>query len=156
MDSAPPNDSGGVFSFTIRGMALAIAHRDREGIEILDLDGRLVFGEEDLQFRNEIDKLLRARKNRVVLNLARLAEIDTTGLGTLLFALAKLRKEGGGLALVNLRSSHIELLELTKLETVFEVFDDEQEAINSFFPGREVRRYDILEFVLALRKKKAK
>ena len=137
-------------------MALAIAHRDREGIEILDLDGRLVFGEEDLQFRNEIDKLLRARKNRVVLNLARLAEIDTTGLGTLLFALAKLRKEGGGLALVNLRSSHIELLELTKLETVFEVFDDEQEAINSFFPGREVRRYDILEFVQALRKKKAK
>jgi len=137
-------------------MALAIAHRDREGIGILDLDGRLVFGEEDLQFRNEIDKLLRARKNRVVLNLARLAEIDTTGLGTLLFALAKLRKEGGGLALVNLRSSHIELLELTKLETVFEVFDDEQEAINSFFPGREVRRYDILEFVQALRKKKAK
>lgn len=137
-------------------MALAIAHRDREGIEILDLDGRLVFGEEDLQFRNEIDKLLRAGKNRVVLNLARLAEIDTTGLGTLLFALAKLRKEGGGLALVNLRSSHIELLELTKLETVFEVFDDEQEAINSFFPGREVRRYDILEFVQALRKKKAK
>ena len=137
-------------------MALAIAHRDREGIEILDLDGRLVFGEEDLQFRNEIDKLLRAGKNRVVLNLARLAEIDTTGLGTLLFALAKLRKAGGGLALVNLRSSHIELLELTKLETVFEVFDDEQEAINSFFPGREVRRYDILEFVQALRKKKAK
>ena len=116
-------------------MALAIAHRGREGIEILDLDGRLVFGEEDLQFRNEIDKLLRAGKNRVVLNLARLAEIDTTGLGTLLFALAKLRKEGGGLALVNLRSSHIELLELTKLETVFEVFDDEQEAINSFFPA---------------------
>jgi anti-sigma B factor antagonist len=137
-------------------MALAIAHIDREGIEILDLDGRLVFGEEDLQFRNEIDELVRSGKNRVALNLARLAEIDTTGLGTLLFALAKLRKEGGGLALVNLRSSHIELLELTKLETVFEVFDDEQEAINSFFPGREVRRYDILEFVQALRKKKAK
>jgi anti-sigma B factor antagonist len=137
-------------------MALAIAHRDREGIEILDLDGRLVFGEEDLQFRNEIDKLVRAEKNRVVLNLTGLAEIDTTGLGTLLFALAKLRKVGGGLALVNPRSSHIELLELAKLETVFEVFDDEQEAINSFFPGREVRRYDILEFVQALRKKKAK
>ena len=48
---------------------------------------------------------MRAGKNRVVLNLTRLAEIDTTGLGTLLFAVAKLRKEGGGLALVNLRSS---------------------------------------------------
>jgi anti-sigma B factor antagonist len=56
---------------------------------------------------------------------------------------------------VNLKSSHIELLELAKLETVFEVFGDEQDAINSFFPGREVRRYDILEFIQTLRKKKA-
>ena len=143
------------FRLRIQEMALKIDHREREGIEIVDLDGRLMFGEEDLQFRNEIDTLVRTGKNRVVLNLTGLAEVDTTGLGTLLFALAKLRKAGGGLALLNLRSSHIELLELAKLETVFEVFDDEQEAINSFFPGREVRRHDILEFIQTLRKKKA-
>jgi anti-sigma B factor antagonist len=134
---------------------LEIAHREREGIEIVNLYGRLTFGEEDLQFRNEIDKLVRTGNNRVVLNLTGLAEVDTTGLGTLLYALAKLRKGGGGLALVNLKSSHIELLELAKLETVFEVFGDEQDAINSFFPGREVRRYDILEFIQTMRKKKA-
>ena len=99
---------------------------------------------------------MRTGKNRLVLNLARVTDIDTTGLGTLLFAMAKLRKAGGALALVNLNPSHIELLVLAKLETVFEVFGDEQNAINSFFPGREIRRYDILEFVRSMRQKQAK
>jgi anti-sigma B factor antagonist len=137
-------------------MGLEIGHREVEGIEIVDLEGRLTFGEEDLQFRNEIDKLVRTGKNRLVLNLARVTDIDTTGLGTLLFAMAKLRKAGGALALVNLNPSHIELLVLAKLETVFEVFGDEQNAINTFFPGREIRRYDILEFVRSMRQKQAK
>jgi anti-sigma B factor antagonist len=137
-------------------MGLEIGHRELEGIEIVDLEGRLAFGEEDLQFRNEIDKLVRTGKNRLVLNLARVTDIDTTGLGTLLFAMAKLRKAGGSLALVNLNPSHIELLVLAKLETVFEVFGDEQNAINSFFPGREIRRYDILEFVRSIRQKQPK
>lgn len=137
-------------------MGLEIGHRELEGIEIVDLEGRLTFGEEDLQFRNEIDKLVRTGKNRLVLNLARVTDIDTTGLGTLLFAMAKLRKAGGALALVNLNPTHIELLVLAKLEAVFEVFGDEQNAINSFFPGREIRRYDILEFVRSIRQKQPK
>ena len=81
------------------------------------------------------------------MNLNDVSEIDTTGLGTLLFALGKLRKARGGLALVNLKPSHIELLVETQLATVFEVFKTDQDAINSFFPGREFHRYDILEFV---------
>jgi anti-sigma B factor antagonist len=137
-------------------MGLEIGHRELEGVEIVDLEGRLTFGEEDLQFRDEIDNLVRTGKNRLVLNLAGVTDIDTTGLGTLLFALAKLRKAGGDLALVNLNPTHIELLVLAKLETVFEVFGDEQNAINSFFPGREIRRYDILEFVRSIRQKQAK
>lgn len=76
-----------------------------------------------------------------------MGEIDTTGLGTLLFALAKLQKAGGGLALVNLKPLHIEAVLGAKLAAVFEVFKTDQDAINSFFPGREARRYDILEFV---------
>ena len=131
-------------------MGLEIGHRELEGIEIVDLQGRLTFGEEDLQFRTDIEKLVRTGKNRLVLNLAGVTDIDTTGLGTLLFALAKLRKVGGGLALVNMNPSHIELLVLAKLETLFEVFGDEQNAINSFFPGREIQRFDILEFVRSM------
>lgn len=128
-------------------MSLEIVQREQEGIAIVDLNGRLILGEADLDFRSELDKLVRIGKSRVVLNLHDVSEIDTTGLGTLLFALAKLRKSGGGLALVNLKASHIKVVLEAKLAAVFEVFTTDQDAINSFFPGREVQRYDILEFV---------
>ena len=58
-----------------------------------------------------------------------------------------IRKAGGKLKLLHLTRRNVELLVLTKLETVFEVFDDEQQAINSFFPNREIRRFDILSFI---------
>src|ERR1017187_8588273 len=128
-------------------MSLEIIQREQEGIEIVDLKGRLTFGEEDLRFRRELDELVRAGSCRVVLNLNDVSEIDTTGLGTLLYALAKLRKAGGDLTLVNLKPTHIEMLVQARLAAVFEVFQDDQNAINSFFPDREVQRYDILEFV---------
>jgi anti-sigma B factor antagonist len=128
-------------------MSLEIVHREREGVEILDLNGHLTFGQDDLDFRAELDRLIGAGKIRVALNLSDLHKLDTTGLGTLLFALAKLREAGGNLAIFNIKPSHIELLIEAKLETAFEAFQGEQDAINSFFPDREVERYDILEFV---------
>ena len=137
-------------------MSLEIVQREQEGIEIVDLKGRLTFGPEDLHFRSELDRRVRAGKNRVVLNLNDVSEMDTTGLGTLLFALAKLRKAGGDLALVNLKPSHIEVLMAAKLSTVFEVFKEDQDAINSFFPGREVQRYDLLEYVRSTQRDPAK
>ena len=127
-------------------MSLEIIQRGQEGIEIVDLKGRLTFGQEDLHFRIELDRLVRTGRSRVVLNLNDVSEMDTTGLGSLLFALAKLRKAGGNLALVNLKPSHIAVLVAARLATVFEVFKEDQDAINSFFPDREVQRYDILEF----------
>jgi anti-sigma B factor antagonist len=136
-------------------MPLEIAEREQEGIEILDLKGRITFGEEDLALRNEIGRLAKEGKIRLVLNLKKVTEIDTTGLGTLLFTLAKLRKAGGGLALAGLRPAHMELLVIAKMETVFRVFAHEQEAINSFFPDRQVPRFDILEFLEPLRRKPA-
>jgi anti-anti-sigma regulatory factor len=76
-------------------MSLEIIGREQEGIEILNLNGRLTFGQEDLDFRSELDRLVKSVQLRVALNLADLRQLDTTGLGTLLFALAKLRKAGG-------------------------------------------------------------
>jgi len=128
-------------------MSLEITIGEREGIGILDLNGHLTFGQEDVEFRSELDRLVQAGKTRLVLNLGHLHKLDTTGLGTLLFALAKLRKAGGNLALFNLRPSHIELLTEAKLETVLEIFHDEQDAIDGFFPDRKLKRYDILQFV---------
>ena len=134
-------------------MSLEITPRRTEGIEILDLNGHLTFGQDDLDFLRELDTLVRAGKIRIVLNLGELRKLDTTGLGTLLFALAKLRKAGGDLAIFNVKPAHIELLTEVGLETVFEAFEDEQDAIDSFFPDREVKRYDILEFVESLKLK---
>ena len=137
-------------------MPLETIYRKHEGIEILDLKGHLTFGQEDLDFRNELGRLVQAGKIRVVLNFSDLRELDATGLGTLLLALEKLRKAGGNLAIFNMNPSHIELLVEAQLETAFEVFQTEQDAIDSFFPEREVKRYDILEFVKSLELKHPK
>jgi anti-sigma B factor antagonist len=128
-------------------MSLEIIQREREGIEILDLKGHLALGQEDLDFRADLDRLVTAGKVRVALNLSDLHKLDTTGLGTLLYTLAKLRKAGGNLSVFNLKPSHIELLTAAKLETVFDAFQSEQDAIDSFFPDRAIQRYDILQFV---------
>jgi anti-sigma B factor antagonist len=137
-------------NFVITRMALGIVHRKQEGIEILDLRGRLTFGEEDLVLRSEITEAVAAGNKRLVLNLGKVTDIDTTGLGTLLFARAELRKAGGGLALASLRLGHMKLLVVAKMGTVFEVFHRVQDAIDSFFPDRYLRHYDILEFVESL------
>lgn len=128
-------------------MSLEIAQREQEGIVIIDLKGHLTLGAAEADFHSELDKLVRSGKSHVVLNLNDVSEIDTAGLGTLLFAVAKLQKAGGGLALVNLKPSHIKVLLEAKVANIFEVFKTDQDAINSFFPGREFQRYDILEFV---------
>ena len=132
-------------------MPLEIGRREREGIEILDLKGRLTFGHEDICFREELSRLELAGTSRVVLNLNGVSEMDTTGLGTLLFAFTKLQKAGGGLALVDLNRSHISVLVKARLEVVFDVFKEDHDAINSFFPERDVQCYDILEFIEAER-----
>jgi anti-sigma B factor antagonist len=133
-------------------MPLEIVQREQEGIQIVDLKGGLTFGPEDLHFRSELEGLVRAGTTRVVLNLDHLSELDTTGLGTLLFALAKLRKAGGNLALVNLKPLHIQVVVEARLTAVFNVYKEDQDAINSFFPDRKVPHYDILEFIRSTEK----
>jgi anti-sigma B factor antagonist len=81
------------------------------------------------------------------LNLKDVSHIDSTGLGTLVFGLARLSKAGGRLALLHVNKSHLELFLLTKLAIAFEFFNDEQEAVNSFFPDRAVKPFDILNFI---------
>ena len=128
-------------------MPLEIIHRKCEEIEILDLNGHLTFGQEDLDFRNELERLVQAGKIRVALNLSHLHELDSTGIATLLFAREKLRKFGGRLAIYNMHPSHVGLLAEGQLETELEVFPMEQDAIDSFFPDRRIKTYDVLEFV---------
>ncbi len=128
-------------------MALETRQRDAEGIRIFDLKGRLIMGPDATDLRSTLDSAAARGDNRVILNLKEVDYIDSTGLGTLVIAHTTFEKAGGGMKLLHLSKRSAELLILTKLSTVFEIFDDEQGAINSFFQGREVRRFDILEFV---------
>jgi anti-sigma B factor antagonist len=128
-------------------MALEIEQREREGIVIFDVHGKLVVGEASSELREKIRELCAAGSKNIILNLAGVDYIDSTGLGGLVISYTNLKKNGGALKLLNLSRRNIELLVLTKLTTVFEIFDHEQDAVNSFFPNREIKRFDILDFV---------
>lgn len=128
-------------------MSLEVREREVEGIHILDLHGRLVVGPEASELRRRFTQMIDSDQKNVILNLKRVDFIDSTGLGTLVIGHSTIEKAGGALKLLNPSKRNIELLILTKLSTVFDIFDDEQAAINSFFPDREIKRFDILEFV---------
>lgn len=128
-------------------MSLDIEQREREGIVILDLKGTLTLGHGDLELRDRLPALHRSGKVNIILNLKEVSDIDSTGLGTLVFGLARLRRSGGRLALLNVNQKHLKLFLLTRLAIAFEFFDDEQDAVDSFFPDRKLKHFDVLEFV---------
>jgi anti-sigma B factor antagonist len=127
-------------------MALDIAESVREDVVILTLKGRLTLGESNL-VREKIAALSAAGKHNVVVDLGGVDYIDSTGLGILVICFTSLKKQGGALKLVNPNKRNVELLLLTKLHTVFEVFNEDQDAVNSFFPDRQIKHFDILSFV---------
>ena len=128
-------------------ITLDIHKRDREGISILDLKGRLVVGDPSVRLREKMTDETNQGVRRVILNLDGVEYIDSTGLGSMVICFTSLQRAGGTLKLMNLNRRNVELLVLTKLSTVFEVFQNEQDAVNSFFPEREIKRFDILSFV---------
>ena len=131
-------------------MRLEISQREREGIILLDLKGRITAGEEVGAFRTAFEELTTTAPIRLILNLQLIDFIDSTGLGGMVMCSTRVSQAGGQVKLVHLNRRHMELLVLTKLDTIFEVFDDEIDAVNSFFPDREIKRFDILSFVRQL------
>ncbi len=132
---------------------MEIKERQLEGIRVLDLKGSLVAGEPCQLLRESAQAALET-KPKVVLNLAEVDYIDSSGLGMLVSCFTTLDRAGGGLRILNPSERDMELMVLTKLSTVFQVFDDEQDAVNSFFAEREVKKFDILNFVQEQRKLK--
>jgi anti-sigma B factor antagonist len=128
-------------------MSLHIEQRESDGIIILDLKGPLTLGHGNLELRDRLSALHQSGQVNIVLNLKEVSEIDSTGLGILVFGLARLRNAGGRLALIHLNRSHLELFLLTKLAIAFEFFGEERDAVNSFFLDRALRHFDIFEFV---------
>jgi anti-sigma B factor antagonist len=133
-------------------MSLEIQQRDHEGIAILELKGRITVGHEAGAAREKVGELIAAGSKNIVLNLAGVDYIDSTGLGALVMCATSVRKAGGALKLLNVNRRNIELLVMTKLATVFDLFTDEQDAVNSFFPDRKIQTFDILSFVEQMKK----
>ena len=132
-------------------MSLEIQQHEREGIAILALKGRITMGPEAGALRERVSAMAAAGEKNVILDLANVDYIDSTGLGAVVMCSTSLRKAGGTLKLLNLNRRNIELLVMTKLATVFEIFNDEQDAVNSYYPDRKIKTFDILDFVQHLK-----
>jgi anti-sigma B factor antagonist len=112
-------------------MALKITNREVDGVAVLTLDGRIVLGEETSALREKVKSLLGEGNKNIVLNLSNVTLIDSSGLGALVAAYSSAKSGGASLRLCNLGSRFNELLQITKLYTVFEVSDTEADALRA-------------------------
>ncbi len=115
-------------------MTLKLGTRVVDGITVVDCHGRIIFGDESLMLREAVKELLKTSKD-IVINLANVNYIDSGGLGTLVGLYTSARSVGGMIKLANLTHRVGELLQVTKLLTVFEVYDSEEQAVRSFKQG---------------------
>jgi anti-sigma B factor antagonist len=106
--------------------------RQVDGITVLDLSGRITLGEGSVQLRDAVRDLLAKGSKLILLNLADVNYIDSSGIGELVSAYTTVRNQGGELKLLNLTKKVHDLLQITKLYTVFDVKDDEASAIASY------------------------
>ena len=113
-------------------MSMKLTTRQVDGVTILDLSGRITLGEGSVQLRDAIRDLLSKGSKKILLNLADVNYIDSSGIGELVSAYTTVRNQGGELKLLNLTKKVHDLLQITKLYTVFDVKDDEANAIASF------------------------
>ena len=113
-------------------MALNITSGEVNGVDVVWLDGRIVLGEETIVLREKVKRLLGEGKKKLVLDLKKVTFIDSSGLGALVAAHMSAKSTGATLRLCNLGSGASELLQLTRLVTIFEVSKSEADAVSSF------------------------
>ena len=112
-------------------MELKLATRTKDGVLLVDCAGRVVFGEESSLMRDTVKKAI-SENNRIVLNLGEVNYIDSGGLGTLVALRTTAQNAGGTIKLASLTRRVVDLLQITKLLTVFDVYNSEAEAVESF------------------------
>ena len=113
-------------------MSVKISTRQVDGVTVLDLSGRITLGEGSVQLRDAVRDLLSKNQKHILLNLGDVNYIDSSGIGELVSAYTTVRNQGGELKLLNLTKKVHDLLQITKLYTVFDVKDDEAAAVKSF------------------------
>lgn len=111
---------------------MKVNNRQVEGVTIVDMSGRITLGEGSVVLRDTIRDLVGKGQKKILLNLGDVTYIDSSGIGELVSAFTAVRREGGELKLLNLTKKVHDLLQITKLYTVFDIKDDEATAIKSF------------------------
>ncbi|HJQ27429.1 MAG TPA: STAS domain-containing protein [Blastocatellia bacterium] len=111
---------------------LTINQRQADDVTILDLSGRITIGEGSVQLREAVKDLLGSGKKKILLNLGDVSYVDSSGIGELVSSYTTTSNQGGQLKLLNLGKKIKDLLMITKLLTVFQTYEDEQEAVASF------------------------
>lgn len=113
-------------------MSMKTSNRQVDGITVVDMSGRITLGEGSVILRDSIRDLVGKGQKKILLNLGDVTYIDSSGIGELVSAFTAVRREGGELKLLNLTKKVHDLLQITKLYTVFDIKDDEAAAIKSF------------------------
>lgn len=101
-------------------------------VVVIDVNGKILFGEGDVEIKKTVDGLLEKGTKNILLNLARVSYLDSAGLGEIIRCFTTLRKNGGHLKLLSPNQRIIDLLSITKLLNVFDWYDDEESALKSF------------------------
>jgi anti-sigma B factor antagonist len=115
-------------------MSFRATIRDVGEVTVIDMDGRITLGEGSALLRDLVHEMLSKNRRKIVMNLAGINYIDSTGLGELVSAYRLIKSEGGELKLLHLNKKVTDLLQITKLYTVFDVHNEESQALASF-PG---------------------
>ena len=111
---------------------LSFNERQAGDVTILDMSGKITIGEGSVTLRSAIRRLLEEGKKKILLNLAGVGYVDSSGIGELVSSFTAINKEGGQLKLLNLTQKIRDLLAITKLLTVFDSYDEEETALNSY------------------------
>jgi anti-sigma B factor antagonist len=117
---------------------MQISERSVGDVAILDVKGRITLGDGDELLKDKVNQLVNAGKKKIILNLAEVPYVDSAGLGEIVRTYTTVSRQGGSLKLLNLTKRISDLLAITKLLTVFETFDSEDEAIKSFQASAKV------------------
>jgi anti-sigma B factor antagonist len=117
---------------------MQIEERNVGDVKVLDLKGKITLGEGDELLKDKVNSLVNQGNKKIVLNLADVPYIDSAGLGEIVRTYTTVSRQGGSLKLLNLTKRITDLLSITKLLTVFETFENENEAIRSFSASAKV------------------
>jgi len=117
---------------------MQIDERTIGDVLVLDVNGRITLGEGDEILKDKVNSLLNQGKKKIVLNLAEVPYVDSAGLGAIVRTYTTVSRQGGNLKLLNLTKRITDLLSITKLLTVFETYESEDDAVQSFSASAQV------------------